>query len=295
MVRGRDRAKPAFKAGDINVVQTFADFIGIQLRNEQFRETQLQAQLIEREFELAGQVQRSLLPTHFPTLGAWQIIGHCQSARRVGGDFYDIVPHGKDGLLLAVADVMGKGTPAALFSAIFRTLLRVRTDLINHPGELLAWLNRNLVADLERFDMFVSAMVAHFDQRDRILRVAGAGHPPCLVASREGVITELAGDSPPLGIVTDISTVEQTLTLPPGARVLFYTDGFSEARNANGDFLGMDALKVWLATVARRGLMVEPARQELRRLVQDFEAGTLQTDDQAFILLGEDQLPSSNR
>ena len=286
---GRDRGKAAFKAGDINVVQTFADFIGIQLRNEQFHATQLQTQLIEREFELAGRVQRSLLPTDFPSLGSWQTIGHCKSARRVGGDFYDIVPHGNDGLLLAVADVMGKGAPAALFSAIFRTLLRVRTDLIDHPGELLAWLNRNLVADLERFDMFVSAMIAHFDQRNRTLRVAGAGHPPCLVSSREGIITELAGDSPPLGVVANISTAEQTLTLPPGARVLLYTDGFSEARNGRGDFLGMDPLKAWLATVARRGVRVEPARNELRQLVQDFEAGVPQTDDQAFILLGDEQ------
>ena len=285
---GRECGKPAFKAGDINVVQTFADFIGIQVRNEQFRATQLQTQLIEREFELAGQVQRSLLPTRFPALGSWKTIGHCKSARRVGGDFYDIVPHGNDGLLLAVADVMGKGAPAALFSAIFRTLLRVRTDLVDHPGELLAWLNRNLIADLERFDMFVSAMIVHFNQRDRTLRLAGAGHPPCFIASREGIITELTGNSPPLGIIDNISTAELTVTLPPGARVLLYTDGLSEARNKNGDFLGMDALKAWLATAAKRGVLVEPARKELRQLVEDFENGAPQTDDQAFILLAEE-------
>lgn len=292
---GRERGKPAFKAGDINVVQTFTDFIGIQVRNEQFRATELQTQLIEREFELAGQVQRSLLPTRFPACGAWQTIGHCQSARRVGGDFYDIVPHGDAGLLLAVADVMGKGAPAALFSAIFRTLLRVRADLVDHPGELLAWLNRNLIADLDRFDMFVSAMIVHFDQRARILRIAGAGHPPCLVASRDGHITDLPGDAPPLGIIENIPTAERTLTLPHGARVLLYTDGLSEARNATGEFLGIDALKAWLASIARRGIRVEPARAELRQLVRDFEAGAPQTDDQAFILLAEELPPEPAR
>ena len=187
---------------------------------------------------------------------------------------------------------MGKGAPAALFSAIFRTLLRVRTDLVDHPGELLAWLNSNLIADLERFDMFVSAMIIHFDQRDRTLRLAGAGHPPCLVASREGIITELSSNSPPLGINENISTAELKLTLPPGARVLLYTDGLSEARNANSDFLGIDALKTWLATAARHGVMAETARAELRQLVQNFEAGAPQTDDQAFIFLAE-ELPST--
>ncbi|HTI73058.1 MAG TPA: ATP-binding protein, partial [Candidatus Limnocylindria bacterium] len=126
---GRGPGKGAFTAGQVNIVHTFADFLGIQLRNARNQEENLRGRLVTRELEIAANIQRSLLPDRLPTPPGLRLTGYSQSASKVGGDFYDAIEL-KDGtLLLVIADVMGKGVPAAMFAAIFRSHLRARPEL----------------------------------------------------------------------------------------------------------------------------------------------------------------------
>jgi serine phosphatase RsbU (regulator of sigma subunit)/anti-sigma regulatory factor (Ser/Thr protein kinase) len=285
------RGTAPFEAGQVSVLQTFADFLAIQIRNTQFQEERLQAQLLQREFELAARIQRSLLPTDHPRLGTWQTAGHCESAREVGGDFYDILRVGESGLLLAIADVMGKGLPAALFATVLRTLVHTRPDLAPRPGEFLDWLNRNLEAELGRFDMFITAQLAFIDCATRELRVAGAGHPPMLVADRTGRVESIESTGAPLGINAGLDFGESRLVLPPGARVLLYTDGLNEARNTAGSQFGLEALTAWLGDSARRGEPAERCRSGLVAALRRYEAGTAPADDQTLLLLSEEPGP----
>jgi serine phosphatase RsbU (regulator of sigma subunit)/anti-sigma regulatory factor (Ser/Thr protein kinase) len=291
LTAGRRGSVP-FEAGQVSVLQTFADFLAIQIRNTQFHEERLRTQLLQREFELAARIQRSLLPTVHPRLGTWQTAGHCESAREVGGDFYDILRVGESGLLLAIADVMGKGLPAALFATVLRTLVHTRPDLAPKPGEFLDWLNRNLEAELGRFDMFITAQMAFVDCATRELRVAGAGHPPLLVADHRGQVQTIESAAAPLGINVGLGFAETRITLPAGARVLLYTDGLNEARDAQGSQFGLEALMAWLGDVGRRSEPADRARAGLMAALRRYEAGSAPGDDQTLLLLSEEPGPA---
>jgi serine phosphatase RsbU (regulator of sigma subunit) len=187
-----------------------------------------------------------------------------------------------------MADVMGKGIPAALFATIFRTLIHARPELAPTPGRFLSWVNRSFAEDLGRVDMFVTAQLAFIDPVARQLRVAGAGHPPLFLADASGRVRALESGGPPLGILPSTDYPEETLPLPPGTRLMLYTDGLNEARNPAGDLLGLEALQQHFAQTAKERLPVGEAKERLVAWVAHFESGTPQADDQAFLLLAED-------
>jgi len=285
---GRTSSERQYAAGEVSVIQTFGEFLGIQIRNAQFQEEQVRTRLLRRDLEIAANIQRSLLPERLPELPGFRLAGYYRSARQVGGDYYDVLDTTDGNLLLVVADVMGKGLPAAMFASIFRSLVRSRRDLAAQPGEFLAWLNRNLGGDLSHLEMFITAQLVFVDLARRRLRVAGAGHQPLLLTGAGVPLVEIDSSGPPLGIVPDLAYPETEQTLPRHARLLMFTDGLSEARNAQGEFLDLPPLTEWLQASARRKETAEQAQQSLVTLLRNFEQDTPPADDQAFILLVEE-------
>lgn len=285
---GRHQVDAVFKAAQVNVIETFADFLGFQIRNAQLQEERMQNRLVTRELEIAAGIQHSLLPARLPEPLGFHLASHYHSARHVGGDYYDVLTTPSGGILLVMADVMGKGIPAAMFATIFRTLIHARPELAATPGQFLSWVNRSFAEELGRVDMFVTAQLAFVDPTARQLRVAGAGHPPLLLADADGTVRALESGGPPLGILPGLDYPEETVPLPRGTRLLIYTDGLNEARNAEGEFLGLDALQAAFAQTAQERLPVTEVRDRLVALLTQFESGTPQADDQAFLLLAED-------
>ena len=284
LVIGRHIGDRPFEAGQISVIQTFADFLGIQIRNRQFQEEQVRTRLVARDLEIAATIQRSLLPEQLPSVPGIALAGFYRSAREVGGDYYDAIPTGDGNLLLVVADVMGKGLPSALFSLMFRSLVRSRLDLASKPGEFLAWLNRNLFAELDRAGMFITAQFAFFDRPSRELRVSAAGHPPLLMADSSGETTEVCAGGTPLGIAADEIFPEERLPWPNGPALMF-TDGLIEARSRTGEMLGFEAVKSALAGSAREGASCHATKSRLVSLLQRFEQDSPPSDDTAFIVI----------
>ena len=293
---GRHNQEDPFKAAQVNVIETFADFLGFQIRNAQLQEERTQDRIVTRELEIAADIQHSLLPARLPELPGFRLASYYRSARHVGGDYYDAlttpydaIPTTDGGLLLVMADVMGKGIPAALFATIFRTLIHARPELGSAPGRFLSWVNRSFADDLGRVDMFVTAQLAFIDPVARQLRVAGAGHPPLFLADAAGNVRAVESGGPPLGIMPGTEYPEETFPLPPGARIMLYTDGLNEARNATGGLLGLDVLQKHFARSAKDRVPVSSAKDLLVAMVAEFEGGTPQSDDQAFLLLAEDR------
>ncbi|MBI3191688.1 MAG: SpoIIE family protein phosphatase [Pedosphaera parvula] len=124
------------------MVRTFADFLAIQIATARMQEEQMNLRLVMHELSIARNIQRALLPKTLPQPPRFGLAGFCESAREVGGDFYDVVELTSDSLLLVIADVMGKGIPAAMFAATLRTLVRSMSRQAPHPGRLLAQMNR---------------------------------------------------------------------------------------------------------------------------------------------------------
>ena len=285
---GRFTRQHPFTAGQVNIIHTFADFLGIQLRNARIQEEHLRTRLVTRELEIAATIQRSLLPVRLPEPDGFRLAGFCESASKVGGDYFDAVQVPNAGLLLVIADVMGKGVPAAMFAAIFRSHVHARPDLAIRPGEFLTWLNRALYPDLDRVEMFVTAQVVFLDQTTRTLRIASAGHCPLLVRDAIGEISEINADGPPLGIDADLEFGEHSLSVEAGMRFLMYTDGLIEARNPAGDLLGLDRLKSWFGSRDLDFASVAQIESGLVHLARDFQGSAPAADDLTFVVMADD-------
>jgi serine phosphatase RsbU (regulator of sigma subunit)/anti-sigma regulatory factor (Ser/Thr protein kinase) len=287
---GRRRSDRPFEAGQVGVIQTFADFLGLHIRNQHFQEQQARTRLLARDLEIAATIQRSLLPDRLPAVPGLALASFYRSAREVGGDYYDALVCGDSDLLLVVADVMGKGLPSALFSLMLRSLVRSRPDLAPKPADFLAWLNRNLFAELDRADMFITAQLVYVDRRHYELRVSSAGHPPMLLADASGAVVEINVGGLPLGLAANETFPEIRRPWPAG-RALMFTDGFIEARSGTGALLGLASVKAALADCARGGASCQATQTRLVALLHNFEQAGAPSDDTAFIVLAHELLP----
>jgi serine phosphatase RsbU (regulator of sigma subunit) len=240
--------------------------------------------LVTHELEIASGIQRSLLPTHLPEPAGYRFAGHSRSANEVGGDFYDVIELPGDGILLAIADVMGKGVPAAMFASILRSQIRARPDLAAQPGGFLRWLNAALFRDLDRVDMFVTAQLAFLNLASAELCVASAGHCPLLLASVDSV-QHIHPDGLPLGITPDSVYPEQRVSLQAGIRALLYTDGLVELRNPENQALGLPALQSRLQETARADLPAPDTRAALVAFAREFQRQANARDDLTFLVI----------
>jgi len=240
---------------------------------------------VARELEIANNIQQSLLPKQLPPLPGFQLAAGCRSAHQVGGDFYDVLKISDNVALLAVADVMGKGVPAAMFAAILRTMLRAAPELMNQPAALLTRVNKLLFEELSGVDMFITAQLACVDVRERKLTIANAGHCPLFLATPHEPVKTFSPEGIPLGILIDAVFAEETIALPKDASVLIYTDGLTEALNASGARYGQEQLMKWFGQAAARGAGAAQLKVELNETLEQFQSNMVLSDDQTFLIM----------
>jgi len=246
-----------------------------RLRTEQAAE---QAAL-RREIQIAQEVQSQLFPHERPALRTLRYAGLCRAARGVGGDFYDFLPLTGDCLGVALADIAGKGLPAALLMASLQALLRSHAP--THSCDLAALgreLNRHL---LETTDgaRFATLFFGVYDDATRILRYLNAGHvPPIVIRGREvAMARRLEPSGTVLGLFPSQQYEEQRVSLEPGDRLVIFTDGITEAEEPGGEMFGEERLLELL-----RRLTEVPAEELPERLlaeVTSFVGSSPQQDD----------------
>ena len=192
--------------------------------------------VLQNELGVASQMQQSILPSHFPQGLGYRVFGHMTPARNVGGDFFDVIRLENDCLGLGIADVSDKGVSAALFMMSCRTLLKgAAIGAPGGPGEVLREVNNILNEDNET-SMFVTLFYATYDPHSRVLTYANGGHNPPLLVHADGAseLLPLTGGVA-LALVPDLLYQQDSVTLAPDDTVIFYTDGVTEAINAEGD------------------------------------------------------------
>ncbi len=243
-----------------------------------------------RELDMARVIQRSLLPVTLPQIPGFGLAGGWKCAREVGGDFYDAIALGEHTTLLMIADVMGKGVPAALVATNLRGLLRGLSARYQDPAALLDRLNRLLYEDLYAVGMFITAQVAVVDGRTRQIVAAGAGHGPLLHVSVGGDVEPLATHGMPLGTMPEARYESRTTILGRPGTLLLHTDGLVDMRNAAGEIYGAARLISWLRANIGRGRSATELRGRLAAELKRFRGGAPMTDDQAFLLLTEDPI-----
>jgi len=292
LVVGRDPLEPPFTVEQLEVIHTFSDFLAIQLINARFQQEHMDLRLTAHELDIARSIQQSLLPKTFPKLPGFGLGGFCLSARQVGGDFFDILPVADDRVLLVVADVMGKGVPAALFAATLHTLVRTLAEWTDRPAELLSRVNRLMYDELSGVDMFITAQVAMVDLTQGRLSVSSAGHCPILLANHRGEISTVSPEGMPLGIVPDVSFGEQIIHLEDCNFALLYTDGLTEARNAHGEFFGEERLLNWLRQQFAKHQSASQLAEQFKAELSSFQSQIALSDDQTFLILAQETAPA---
>jgi sigma-B regulation protein RsbU (phosphoserine phosphatase) len=227
---------------------------------------------IHQELELARRIQLSILPEAFPASTDFRIAARYVPMTSVAGDLYDFLVASDRQVGLLIADVSGHGVPAALIASMVKMAATSQRSNAAHPAQLLAGMNAALCGNTQ--GQFVTAAYVYLDVATRQLRYAAAGHPAMLMM-RNGVVSEVAENGLLLAASELATYHEKTLPLEQGDRLLLYTDGLVEARNANGKLFGEDALIAALRNT--EGLAPDAAADHLIASAQQWAA--LQDDD----------------
>jgi phosphoserine phosphatase RsbU/P len=206
-----------------------------------------QAQIIvkeklEREIELAREIQESMLPSCLPEFEGFELAVRMLPARTVGGDFYDFIRLDGERLGIAVGDVSDKGVPSALFMAMTRSLVRAEARRAESPRTALEWVDRNLL-EMNEAEMFVTVLYGVLHRTTRRFQYVRAGHVLPILCHADGtLITPPVALGQPLGILPDVALDEQSLVLKPGSSLILYSDGIIEAAGRDGEFFGIQRL-----------------------------------------------------
>ncbi|MBP1929757.1 sigma-B regulation protein RsbU (phosphoserine phosphatase) [Methanolinea mesophila] len=207
------------------------------------RRTTAEKERILKELEIAKGIQQSFLPDAAPVLPGIDLQGFNLPAAEVGGDFYDFIPVGEEHWGLVIADVSGKGVPAALFMALSRTLIRASAAHNPDPAESIREANRNIYLD-SKTSMFVTLFYAILDPREKSLTFVNAGHnPPLLFGTGNERITLLKAKGIALGVLDEIELESVEVNLKPGDIAVLYTDGVTEAANEQDEEYGVARLE----------------------------------------------------
>ncbi|MDM0014407.1 SpoIIE family protein phosphatase [Variovorax sp. J22P168] len=247
-------------------------------------------QSMEREFEIGRSIQAGFLPDALPALAGWEIAARFRPARQVAGDFYDLFETEGGGLVIVVADVCDKGVGAALYMALFRTLIRATASQPfpegTDAGAILlatATLTNDYIARVHgRANMFATAFLGILDVETGMLQYVNAGHDPPLVTDEQGSVRRRLGlTGPALGLLADQRFSVGNTQLAVGDLLLGYTDGVVEAAGAEGAF-GEARL---LEALARTGGPPDALLQHIENSLDAFGDGAEATDDITMVAL----------
>ncbi|MEL7626336.1 MAG: SpoIIE family protein phosphatase [Anaerolineaceae bacterium] len=210
---------------------------------------------LEREFEIAREIQLSFLPTQLPTLAGWEIAAYFKAAREVAGDFYDAFMLPKDQLVFTVGDVCGKGIGAALFMTLYRSLIRaaaISKYIMPGLGELADFAaNRlkqivscanNYVMETHEDAKFTTLFIGLVDLKTGKLSYVNCGNELPLLRRKDGIVTELPSISPAIGIFKDVDFTVGEILIEEGDLLLAYTDGITDTMNINNVTFGKQRL-----------------------------------------------------
>jgi len=242
-----------------------------------------EAERLSRELNLAREIQMSLVPARALHFGPWEALGRIVPARQVGGDAFDYFALGSGRFGVAIADVSGKGIPAALLMSSVQASLRAYCDGRARIPEALRLINQS-VARTAASGKFITFFYGEVDFERGRLTYSNAGHNYPLVRRADGSLVELKEGGLPLGILENTPYLQGELPFGAGDALLLYSDGISEALNARGEEFGEDRLKRAWET---RG--ASPPAQVIEGLLSEVEAfrgRALQSDDMTLVVVG---------
>ena len=268
-----------FSPIQIDLLKALAAQAAAAIENARLYEDSIAAAALEKQVQMAGDVQQRMVPQHPPQVNGLDLASVYVPCYTLGGDLYDFIPLPYDNVGLVVADVSGKGVPASLIMASVRASLRAQVDNVFYLDEIMRRLNVMLTRDTKAGE-FVTLFYGVLDAPNRRLTYCNAGHPPPLV-KRRGEIIELQNDNLVLGVSEDEQYVQRTLDFQPDDVLLMYTDGLADAMDFRQQTFGNARVKeAFLQTDGNADTIANGILWEMRK----YAGMSKRTDDVTMIV-----------
>ena len=272
----------AYTPDDLQVLLLLASQVAIIIEKVMLHEELVEKKRLEGQLEVARQVQLELLPAHDPELAGFDICAWNFSTEEVSGDYYDWVSIYEDQIGIVIADVSGKGVPAALLMAFLRASLRAAIHIGYAPHISMAKVNYLLWESIER-NQFVTAFYGVLDATNRTLAYTNAGHNPPLLMDADGSAHFMDSGGVPLGMFRNTRYYEYYQAIQPGQLLVLYTDGVTEAMGENGEEYGRERLEA--AVRAGRNLSSRDLITAIQQDVLAWTDGRGASDDMTFFIV----------
>jgi sigma-B regulation protein RsbU (phosphoserine phosphatase) len=241
------------------LVRLVADQTAVAIANDELATSLREKEKLDRELEIGAEIQLRLLPSQYPNIPGINLAARCETANRVGGDYYDFIPSHYNKIdkayqqkccegtncrwSIVIGDVMGKGVPAGLIMTMTRGMLRAEVLNGNSPAKVLEHLNQVVYPDLENSHRFVTLFYSEYNPTTRILSYSNAAHhPPLLWQAAHNTIKQLDTLGMLIGLEAEAEYGEAQVQLYPGDTIIYFTDGFTDAANQQGDRFNEDKL-----------------------------------------------------
>jgi phosphoserine phosphatase RsbU/P len=270
-------------------LSTLASQVAISIANARlYQRIHEEEQRMERDLDMARQVQLRLMPSHPPKLERAEIASRFVAARSIGGDVFDYLDYGSGRIAIAVGDVSGKAAPAALYAALVSGILRSLAPQHLSPAAMLAALNDQL-QERKLDSQYVTMLMAVWDDSNQTLQIANAGSvQPLFVAANSDVtkppsVRTIQAEGFPLGLFPNAEYEEFTLSTRPGDLIVFFSDGIVDAINGAGDMFGDERLTQLLES--QHHPTAQFTVDAVLQAVTDFQAGTAHFDDETIVVL----------
>jgi sigma-B regulation protein RsbU (phosphoserine phosphatase) len=275
-------AEGRFTEDHLKVLTTLASVAAIRVENARLTEEQMERERLEREQQVASEIQQRFLPATAPIVTGYELQGISFPCYEIGGDYYDFIQREDGRLVVALGDVSGKGTAAALLMSSLHAAVHAQADIHDSLVKTISAVNRYLVDSIPA-NRFVTLFYAELDPQNGALSFLNAGHNPPLIVHTGGTMEQLASGGLPLGIMTNADFREGRTKLYPGDVLVIYSDGVSEATNPSGEEFGPTRLY----EVVARNLDASAGgiRDRIESALTKFCQGTPAADDITLVIV----------
>jgi sigma-B regulation protein RsbU (phosphoserine phosphatase) len=275
-------AEGRFTEDHLKLLTTLASVAAIRVENARLLESQLQQERLERELQLAMEIQQRFQPTAPPTVPGYELQGISFPCYEIGGDYYDFIEREDGRLVIALGDVSGKGTAAALLMSSLHAAVHAQAGSHETLVETISAVNRYLADNIPP-NRFVTLFYAELDPASGTLSFLNAGHNPPLIVHAAGTVEQLASGGLPLGIKRDAEYREGRTQLQLGDVLVIYSDGVTEAASPSGEEFGPTRLY----EVVSRNIDASAAgvRDRIESALTKFSQGTQAADDITLVIV----------
>jgi phosphoserine phosphatase RsbU/P len=281
------------------LLQLIADQTAVAIHNDELTVELRKKERLDRELEIGAEIQERLLPKKFPDIPGLELAACYLIADRVGGDYYDFIPANYDRLTdnhidinettkwsITIGDVMGKGVPAGLIMTMTRGMLRAEVLNGHSPARILQHLNRVMYEDLDNSSRFVTLFYSEYDPKTKILTYTNAAHnPPLYWQAATDKISRLDTQGHLIGFAADSQYEEAQIQLHQGDTIIYYTDGFTDAANQDGERFDEENLIYAFHTACQQQLTSQATLDFIVSTLKTFTGRGANGDDMTMVVL----------